>query len=149
MDDRRVLAEIERRLARDDPELTSLMDALNHQFTHNQDDAGERDGDGERRDWRVKAAVALAILAVVGMILTAIFTRPPPAEDNHVPPNGLAPAVSMYTQHHGQRSGQAPGQRCPGKGDRQPTSQGASSCAHVISRSHTYQSARTPMPQRR
>ncbi|WP_051338659.1 DUF3040 domain-containing protein [Streptomyces flavidovirens] len=126
MDDRRILAEIERRLARDDPELTSLMDALNCQFPGAQDEADERNSDGERGDWRVKAAVALAILAVVGMILTAIFTRPPSAEDNHVPPNGLAPAVSIYTQHRGLRSGGAPGQRCPGKGDSQANSQGAS-----------------------
>lgn len=126
MDDRRILAEIERRLARDDPDLTSLMDALNHQFPGAQDDADERNGDGERRDWRVKAAAALAILAVVGMILTAIFNKPPSAEDNHVPPNGLPPAVSIHTQHRGQRSREAPEQRCPGKDDRQPNSQGAS-----------------------
>jgi hypothetical protein len=124
MDDRRILAEIERRLARDDPELASLMDALNHQFPHDQDDADERN-DGERRDWRVKAAVALAILAVVGMILTAIFTKPPPADDNHGPPNGPAAAVSTRTQRRGHRSRTAPEQRRPGNGARQPNSQGA------------------------
>lgn len=99
MDDRRILAEIERRLARDDPELTSLMDALNHQFPGAQDEADEPNSDGERRDWRVKAAVVLAILAVVGMILTAIFSKPPSADDNHVPPNGrLAPAISIQSR---------------------------------------------------
>ncbi len=96
MDDRCILAEMERRLARDDPEMVSLMDALNSQFPAGRDD--DRNGNGERHDWHWKAAVVLTIVAVVAMILTAILTRPPSPDDNKGPPNGLAPAVSVLTQ---------------------------------------------------
>ncbi|MBT2528317.1 DUF3040 domain-containing protein [Streptomyces sp. ISL-99] len=96
MDDRRILAEMERRLARDDPDLASLMDALNGQFPTGPDDGPNDDGD--RHDWRWKTAVVFAIVAVVAMILTAILTRPPSPDDNKGPPNGLAPAVSVLTQ---------------------------------------------------
>ncbi len=77
MDDRRILAEMERHLARDDPELVSLMDALNDQFSHNQDDADGRDDDAARHSRRRKAAVVL-IIALAALILTAIVTSPLP-----------------------------------------------------------------------
>jgi hypothetical protein len=100
MDDRRILAEIERRLARDDPELTSLMDALNYQFPDDQDDAHDRDDDvvGGQLSWRWKAVAILAVLALVGLLLAAILTTPPPAQDNREPSKSLAPAGSVHTQ---------------------------------------------------
>ncbi|WP_192583662.1 DUF3040 domain-containing protein [Streptomyces albicerus] len=122
MDDRRILAEIERRLARDDPELASRMDALNHQFPDDQHDAGRNDGaadddgGGGRQGLRRKAITALLILALAGMILTAMFTKPPPADDNHGPPNGPNPAVSVHTQRRGPRSRTAPPRRRVGSG---------------------------------
>ncbi len=110
MDDRRILAEMERRLARDDPDLASLMDALNGQFPTGPDDDRNDDGDRQdRHDWHWKAAMVLAIVAVVAMILTAILTRPPSPDDNKGPPNGLAPAVSVLTQRR------APPRTAPGR----------------------------------
>ncbi|MER5209584.1 DUF3040 domain-containing protein [Streptomyces sp. NPDC002838] len=102
MDDRRILAEIERRLARDDPELASLLDALNHQFPQEPDDADDHGGGhGLRR----KVIVALLIVALAGLILTALLAKPPPADDNQGPPaKGLAPAVAVHTRRRGPRS---------------------------------------------
>jgi hypothetical protein len=71
MDDRRVFAEIERCLARVDPELASLMDALNQQFAEDGDDGVH--GRRKRRDWRRVTAVVLVIVAFLAVILTAIL----------------------------------------------------------------------------
>ncbi|MEU7278499.1 DUF3040 domain-containing protein [Streptomyces sp. NPDC045431] len=93
MDDRRILAEMERHLAREDPELASLMDALNHQFSDGGDE--EAGGDKAPHDWHWKLAIVFAVVAVVGMILTAIFSRQAPPDDNKGPPNGITPAHSV------------------------------------------------------
>ncbi|MBZ9643127.1 DUF3040 domain-containing protein [Streptomyces sp. PSKA30] len=148
MDDRRILAEIERSLARDDPELVSLMDALNHQFPREPDDADDHNDNGGRHDWRRKVIVALLLVALAGLILTALFTKPPPADDNQGPPaQGLAPAVAVHTQRRGPRTRTGPqantaratpvSNHTPKEGDE---------CVHVISHSRTSRSARTPMP---
>ncbi|WP_149827308.1 DUF3040 domain-containing protein [Streptomyces tailanensis] len=109
MDDRRILAEIERSLARDDPELVSMMDALNHQFPHEPDDADGHNDNGGRPDWRRKVVVALLLVALAGLILTALFAKPPPADDNQGPPaKGLAPAVAVHTQRRGPRTRTGP-----------------------------------------
>ncbi|WP_367668872.1 DUF3040 domain-containing protein [Streptomyces sp. DT2A-34] len=111
MDDRRILAEIERRLTRDDPELVSLMDALNHQFPHEPDDADDHGaGHGPRR----KVIVALLVAALAGLILTALLTKPPPADDSPGPPaRGLAPAVAVVTQRRAPRSRTGTGPTLP------------------------------------
>jgi anti-sigma-K factor RskA len=103
MDDRRVLAEIERRLARDDPELVTLMDALNHQFPDGDEHTDSRSHDGEQHDWRWKAIVAFALVLVVGLILTAVFSRSSSTDGNHGPPNSRAPVVSVHVQGRGTR----------------------------------------------
>ncbi|WP_409468624.1 DUF3040 domain-containing protein [Streptomyces sp. HC307] len=107
MDDRRILAEMERHLSRDDPELVSLMDALNYQFPEEQQDADSRNDGGGRHDWRWKACIAFALVLVVGLILTLVLSGPPSAVDNHGPPNSRVPAVSVHTQ----RRGPCPGAR--------------------------------------
>ncbi|GAB2865330.1 hypothetical protein GCM10027074_35870 [Streptomyces deserti] len=109
MDDRRILAEMERRLARDDPELVALMDALNLQFPDGDEHTESRSDDGGPHDWRWKAMVVFALVLVVGLILTAVFSRSPSTDGNHGPPNGRAPVVSV--QGRGSRLGRAPRRR--------------------------------------
>ncbi|MET9803566.1 DUF3040 domain-containing protein [Streptomyces sp. NPDC006368] len=96
MDDRHILAEMERHLAREDPELASLMDTLNHQFPDSSDEG--RGGNKAQHDWHGKLAIVFALVAVVGMILTAIFSRQAPPDDNNGPPNGITPAHSVHVQ---------------------------------------------------
>ncbi|MFD1661715.1 DUF3040 domain-containing protein [Streptomyces caeni] len=99
MDDRHILAEMERRLSRDDPELATLLQTLNRQFTDSQDDTGSgHDDSGARFDWRWKAGIALAIVAMTGLLLAALVTASPPADDNHGPLSGHAAAASVADQ---------------------------------------------------
>jgi len=96
MDDRRALAEIERCLVQDDPELVSRMDALNEKF-----DEVSSNVQAERQRWdgRWVAALVLAVVAVLAVILTAVFAAPPAAEDTEQPPPvGRAAAVSIYAR---------------------------------------------------
>ncbi|MFF8101548.1 DUF3040 domain-containing protein [Streptomyces sp. NPDC016640] len=122
MDDRRILAEMERRLSQDDPELFGLMDALNHQFpdgqadrdVHDDADAHDDADDDLRLDRRWKAIVVFAVVLVAGLILTAVLNRSASADGNQGPPNSRAPAVSVHT--HGRRL-PGPGEH-PGSADR-------------------------------
>lgn len=98
MDDRRILAEIERRLTRDDPELVSLMHALNDQFPQDQDDVDDRIDGSAQHSWRWKAVMACVILALAGMILTAILNSSPADDDVPRPPRSLASAASVHTR---------------------------------------------------
>ncbi|MFD7326963.1 DUF3040 domain-containing protein [Streptomyces sp. NPDC059875] len=82
-DDRRVLAEIEQRLARDDPELVARMGTLNQQFLHEPEEARPAARTG-RRDRRRVAVILFTLIAVLGLILTTILgapSSPPPGED--------------------------------------------------------------------
>ncbi|AMW14335.1 hypothetical protein A4E84_35490 [Streptomyces qaidamensis] len=126
MDDRSVLAEMERRLSQEDPELVGLMDALNHQFPDAQadrdaledvdahDEAEPHETDDLRLDWRWKAIMVFAVVLVAGLILTAVFNRSASADDNHGPLNSRAPAVAVNP--HGRRL-PGPGEH-PGSTDR-------------------------------
>ncbi|OEJ28491.1 hypothetical protein AR457_32510 [Streptomyces agglomeratus] len=78
----RVLAQIERRLASEDPALAARMSALNEQFQ-----AGRRK-EPSRWNWRKRTALAVIIIAIVGLILTVVLSASP-AEDPPPPPNGL------------------------------------------------------------
>ncbi|MFI2369407.1 DUF3040 domain-containing protein [Streptomyces sp. NPDC018833] len=96
MDDRRILAEMERHLARDAPELASLMDALNRQFP---EDGHENESDNKAsHEWYGKLAIVLAVVAVVGMLLTAILSGQTSPDDNQSPPHGVTPAHSLHMQ---------------------------------------------------
>ncbi|MFE7763870.1 DUF3040 domain-containing protein [Streptomyces sp. NPDC057438] len=98
-DEERVLARIEQRLASDDPEMARRIEDLNAQFTEptgddrptDRGDLGAVTGradkddeevtglgldDGEERSWTVKVALALVVLAAVGVLLTAILSVP-------------------------------------------------------------------------
>ncbi|NWF29084.1 DUF3040 domain-containing protein [Streptomyces sp. PKU-EA00015] len=93
MDDRRALAEIERFLVRDDPELASRMDALNGQFAEVRSEPRER---SHPHDWRWVVALVVAVVALLGMILTAVLMAPPASRNSETPPPiGRAPAVSV------------------------------------------------------
>ncbi|MER5214867.1 hypothetical protein ABT063_31035 [Streptomyces sp. NPDC002838] len=102
MDDRHILAEMERRLSQEDPELAALIDALNQQFLHedeDEDSEGWVDDSGRRFDWRWKTGIACAVIAVLGLLLTAILTATPPsADDKQGPPNSRLPATSVHSQ---------------------------------------------------
>lgn len=102
MDDRHILAEMERRLSQEDPELAALIDALNQQFLHedeDEDSEGWVDDSGRRFDWRWKTGIACAVIAVLGLLLTAILTvTPPSADDKQGPPNSRLPATSAHSQ---------------------------------------------------
>lgn len=100
MDDRHILAEMERRLSQEDPELAALMDALNQQFLREDEDSEECvDDSGRRFDWRWKTGIACAVIAVLGLLLTAILTATPPSsDDKQGPPNSRLPATSVHSQ---------------------------------------------------
>ncbi|MCX5230821.1 DUF3040 domain-containing protein [Streptomyces sp. NPDC006553] len=84
-DDRRVLAEIERRLARDDPELVALFATLIQQFPPVPEEPRPAARTERRRLRRKPALILFALIAVLGLILTALLSAPPsppPGEDS-------------------------------------------------------------------
>jgi len=116
-DEERAFARIEQRLACDDPALARRLDALNTQFAELAGDdrlTGRRDLDpvigrtdeeeatgqvldgGKERSWTVKVTVAVAILAAVGLLLTAILSAPDGGEHQPPQPSGLAPPASSH-----------------------------------------------------
>jgi hypothetical protein len=97
MDEERILARIERGLARDDPALASRIDTLNRQFTGELEDGPERPG------LRVLVGAALGILALLGLIIAAMLAERPAANDPPARPGGPAPAASVQTQRRDQR----------------------------------------------
>ncbi|MCP9960026.1 MULTISPECIES: DUF3040 domain-containing protein [Streptomyces] len=106
MDENRLLAEIERLLARDDPGLEARMSELTRQFADDPPAPGAAppggpdgdDGDGQarrERDWRKVLALVAVVVAVVGLLLTAILTQPPGSGTGPPPgsPAGLPAAT--------------------------------------------------------
>ncbi|CAL9339941.1 hypothetical protein [Streptomyces sp. enrichment culture] len=113
----RLLAEIERLLAREDPALDARMSALARQLAEDLEGPGpasgaaphERpardsprpvtpgDGDdgrggGRPRDWRKVLALVAVVVAVVGLVLTAVLSQPSGSggDTTPVPPAGLS-----------------------------------------------------------
>ncbi|GEC05366.1 hypothetical protein SSP24_30210 [Streptomyces spinoverrucosus] len=131
MDEERVLAQLERRLAQDDPALAATMDALNEQFP---DEPGAQAADSEeqQRNWRRTAAIACAVVAFLGLFLTAVFNNnPQQADRDPPPPKGVVPGVSEHTQRRSPRRRlREPGRR-PLPTDL-PTAYPGEPCAHVI-----------------
>jgi hypothetical protein len=121
MDDRRILAEMERRLSRDDPELVALMDTLNHQFPDDEEAIRTPNDEQKRHDWRWKAMVVFAVVLVLGLVLTAIFNRSPSTDGNHGPPNSRAPAVSVHSQGRVSRPRTRARARAAGRHERRAT----------------------------
>ncbi|MFI6012564.1 hypothetical protein ACIBAG_27735 [Streptomyces sp. NPDC051243] len=116
-DDERAFARIEQRLADEDPALARRIDALNTRFTESgrddrstdrrdlgpvtghadeEDVTGQVLEGGEGRSWTVKVTVALAVLAAVGLILTAILSAPGGGERQSPQPYGLAPPAASH-----------------------------------------------------
>ncbi|MFI5763106.1 DUF3040 domain-containing protein [Streptomyces sp. NPDC051563] len=91
MDEERALARMERCLARDDPELATRISMLNEQFP-------QMCVDGRpRRNRRKTAAIVLAMVALLGLVLTVLLTRTPP-DENPGRPVGLAPPAAAQSQ---------------------------------------------------
>ncbi|RZB14320.1 DUF3040 domain-containing protein [Streptomyces sp. F001] len=97
MDEQRVLAQLERRLAQDDPALAATMDALNEQFP-DEPEAQPADSEEKKRNWRRTAVTVCAIIAFLGLVLTAVLSSNPHPVDKDPPPQkGLVPG-SVHTQ---------------------------------------------------
>ncbi|MGW0495961.1 DUF3040 domain-containing protein [Streptomyces sp. NPDC003007] len=119
MNDGRIIAQLERRLAQDDPSLAALMDALNQQFP---DEPGDRTTDcqketgskqetdspegtdsheeeDERHSRWLVAITVFVIIAFLGLFITAVLNSNPQRTDkNPGPPQGLAPAAAVLAQ---------------------------------------------------
>lgn len=88
-DDRRVLAEIERRLAHDDPELVALFVTLVQQFPPAPEEPRPAARPERRRRLRRKPAVIVfALIALLGLILTAVLSAPPSPSPGEDAPSG-------------------------------------------------------------
>ncbi|MGW0763158.1 hypothetical protein ACWD1Y_43005 [Streptomyces sp. NPDC002814] len=113
-DEDRVFARIEHWLTSDDPALAQRMDALNQQFgkrvgdgrltVHGDEDPVSahvdeervtgKDPGGKERSGTFKLAVVLAVVAAVGLLLTAILSAPSNGERQSPQPHGVAPPAS-------------------------------------------------------
>ncbi|WP_318212947.1 DUF3040 domain-containing protein, partial [Streptomyces sp. SJL17-1] len=99
-DDQRVLGEIERRLTRDDPALATLIDSLNKQFPRAADVPS--DTRASRRNPRVVAAVVLTVIALLGLILTAMLgSRSAPSTGVDGGPAALSSLSAVTGAHEG------------------------------------------------
>ncbi|MBV7697543.1 DUF3040 domain-containing protein [Streptomyces sp. TRM70350] len=101
MDEERVLAQLERRLAQDDPALAATMDALNEQFPEEPEaePAQSHEEKEKQHDWRRTAATVLAVIAALGLFLTAVLNSSSHQGDRDPPPpKGMVPGVSVQSQ---------------------------------------------------
>ncbi|MEU2184336.1 hypothetical protein [Streptomyces thermolilacinus] len=115
MNEDRLLAEIERLLAREDPALDARMSALGRQLaedpagpgpapgpqertardsprTVTPGDGDDGQGSGRPRDWRKVLALVAVVVAVVGLVLTAVLSQPSGSNGDTAPvsPAGLS-----------------------------------------------------------
>ncbi|GAB2766167.1 hypothetical protein [Streptomyces bullii] len=120
MDDEHAFARLEQRLASEDPALAQRMQILNGQFTdgagggpfrgHGEPDpiATTSHADEEAAVYHVpvgwtersrtwKVTVALAVLAAIGLLLTAILSAPG-GERRAPQPYGMVPAASQHAE---------------------------------------------------
>ncbi|MFJ8150265.1 DUF3040 domain-containing protein [Streptomyces sp. NPDC096048] len=115
----RILAQLERRLAKDDPSLAETMEALNQQFPDNPREEisgsepetdGRQEEDNRHRWWPI--AFTVFAIAILGLFITALLNSNPDQTDKQPgPPQGLAPAVSLYSTQR--RSRTEPCRRLP------------------------------------
>lgn len=113
MNEGRIIAQLERRLAQDDPSLAATMDALNQQFpgepsegtagsrqeTDSYDETDSRQEEGEGRSRWPVAVTVFIIIAFLSLFITAVLKSNAHRTDkNPGPPQGLAPAVSVHLQ---------------------------------------------------
>ncbi|MEU9984958.1 DUF3040 domain-containing protein [Streptomyces sp. NPDC050856] len=97
-DDQRVLGEIERGLAHEDPALADLIDSLNAQFSQPSDATAS--APAARRSPRVVAATVLTVIALLALILTAMLnSRSTPPEGTGGGPAALS--TLSATDGHG------------------------------------------------
>ncbi|MFG3660101.1 DUF3040 domain-containing protein [Streptomyces sp. NPDC047706] len=103
--EKEIFAQLERRLAQDDPCLAATMEELNAQFP-DESRGGPADGHDEapdaaekRRDRRTTAAMIFAAIATLGLILTAVFNSSPyQADQDTGPPRGPGAGVSTQSE---------------------------------------------------
>ncbi|MFE9628993.1 DUF3040 domain-containing protein [Streptomyces sp. NPDC006527] len=122
MDDGRILAQLERCLAQDDPDLASLMDALNEQFPDEgaaQSPDGHEEGhekEEKQRNWWMTAVTVFVAIAFLGLFLTAVLnSSPQSAEEDTGPPRGPGAGMSTQSERRSQPR-TSPRQRGPGQG---------------------------------
>ncbi|MER7112554.1 DUF3040 domain-containing protein [Streptomyces sp. NPDC000229] len=86
----RILAQIERGLTSEDPDLAARMNTLNEQFS-----GEDRSGDPAppQRNRHRRTALILVVIALVGMLLTAALNAS--SSETPAPPSSLTPAVSL------------------------------------------------------
>ncbi|MBR8638865.1 DUF3040 domain-containing protein [Streptomyces tuirus] len=88
MNDGRILAQLERRLAQDDPALAETMEALNQQFG---DEPGEGAADSQQEDdkrhrWWLVAITVFSVLAFLGLFIAALLNSNPDQTDKQPGP---------------------------------------------------------------
>ncbi|WP_235192871.1 hypothetical protein [Streptomyces viridochromogenes] len=118
MNERDAFARIERRLAREDPELARRINAINSQFTGLMDERGtaqaaerltqdgraadqdaeehlaeQSEDGGHKRSRSAVIAMVLVAVAVLGLLLTAILSAPGGRQEP-LQPHGLAPPAA-------------------------------------------------------
>ncbi|MEZ3180896.1 DUF3040 domain-containing protein [Streptomyces pimonensis] len=113
MNEGRIIAQLERRLAQDDPSLAATMDALNQQFpdeprgettnsrqeADSQEETDSRQDEDEGRSWWLITITVFVVIAFLGLFITALLNSNPHHTDkNPGPPQGLASTVSLHTQ---------------------------------------------------
>ncbi|AMW14552.1 hypothetical protein A4E84_36785 [Streptomyces qaidamensis] len=123
MNDGRIIAQLERRLAQDDPSLAAVMDALNQQFpdeprdgttdsqketdrqertdrreaTDRQEGTDSQEEEDERHNRWLITITVFVIIVFLGLFITAVLNSNPHRAGNPGPPQGLAQAVSVHT----------------------------------------------------
>ncbi|WP_423247589.1 DUF3040 domain-containing protein [Streptomyces achmelvichensis] len=89
MDDPHILAEIERRLTRGDPELATLLDSLNQQLVEDSQDVVRNRRSRRDRRW----LTAFVLVVAIAVILIAMFSTPPRADGDKGRLDGHADSV--------------------------------------------------------